>query len=885
MTKRFSLLLLLLLCLTGIARAQSKLIGLIMDKDSQEPLIGVSIFNSTAKTSSVSGLDGTFTISGITGKQKLELSLIGYIPVNLEFVTIEKTTNLGNILLVSDAVNLGDVTVSTSIAIRRKTPVALSTLDPIVLEAKLSNQEFPEILKSTPGVYATKQGGAFGDSRVNLRGFEAANIAVMINGVPVNDMEWGGVYWSNWANLGDVTRSMQVQRGLGASKIASPSVGGSINIVTRSTDAKRGGNVFYTVGNDGYMKQGFSFSTGLNEKGWAMTLLGAKTTGDGYIQGTEFEAYSYFVNISKVFDNHSLSFTGFGAPQWHNQRNNSDNLQISEWQKQPLKYKYNASYGFGPNGQRKQSSKNEYHKPQFSLNHNWTIDESSSLSTALYASIGQGNGYSGQSYASADRTNWYGATEGVPNTTFRTADGAFDYSALYALNTDPTNINGSKYVMSKSVNAHKWFGLLSTYTKQVNKNLEVSGGVDLRYYRGTHTNVITDLYGGKFFIDNTARSNYSNTDYLYKKLTVGDVVYRDYDGFVMSEGVFGQAEYTMDQLNTFISGSVSNTSYWRYDRFYFEGSARQSQTSSFLGYTLKGGSNYNIDDHQNVFANIGLISRAPFFSGGAFLQSTISNMLNPNAINEKCFSMELGYGFRSRYLTANLNAYRTQWLNKTMVFSRQPDQTLPNGLVVNVEGANALHQGIELDMVSKPLKNLELTGMLSLGDWRWTNNPSGYKYDLQGVALNKDNGPTTVMAPDHDYVKLQMKGIHVGNSAQTSAALGATYELMKGFRAGLDFTYWDRNYSYYKVSDVSTTISNVTYQQPWMIPAAGVFDFHATYRFKLGDYNCTVNGVVDNLFDQEYIADATDGSDHTWKTAKVFYGFGRTWTVGLKLAF
>ncbi len=885
MTKRFSLLLLLLLCLAGIANAQSKLIGLIKDKDSQEPLAGVSIFNATTKTSGVSGLDGTFSLSGSIGKQKLEISFIGYTPIILEFVTTEKTTNLGNIMLVSDAVNLGDVTVTTSIAIRRKTPVALSTLDPIVLEAKLSNQEFPEVLKSTPGVYATKQGGAFGDSRINLRGFEAANIAVMINGVPVNDMEWGGVYWSNWANLGDVTRSLQVQRGLGASKIASPSVGGSINIVTRSTDAKRGGNVFYTVGNDGYMKQGFSFSTGLNEKGWALTLLGAKTTGDGYIKGTEFEAYSYFVNISKVFDNQSLSFTAFGAPQWHNQRNNSDNLTITEWQKQPLGYKYNASYGFGPNGQRKQSSKNEYHKPQLSLNHNWTIDESSSLSTAVYASIGQGNGYSGQSYVSTDRTNWYGATEGIPNTTFRTADGAFDYSAMYALNTDPTNINGSKYVMSKSVNAHKWFGLLSTYTKQVNKNLEVSGGVDLRYYVGTHTNEITDLYGGKFFIDNTARSNYSSTDYLYKKLTVGDVVYRDYDGYVMSEGVFGQAEYTLNQLNTFISGSVSNTSYWRYDRFYYEGDARQSKTSSFLGYTLKGGSNYNIDDHQNVFANIGIISRAPFFSGGAFLQSTISNMLNPNAINEKCFSMELGYGFRSRFLTANINAYRTQWLNKTMVFSRQPDQTLPNGLVVNVEGANALHQGIELDLVSKPMKNLELTGMLSLGDWRWTNNPSGYKYDLQGVALNKDNGPTTVLAPDHDFIKLQMKGVHVGNSAQTSAALGATYELLKGFKTGLDFTYWDRNYSYYKVSDVSTTISSATYQQPWMIPAAGVFDFHATYRFKVGDYNCTVNGVVDNIFDQEYIADATDGSDHTWKTAKVFYGFGRTWTVGLKLAF
>jgi len=883
MTKRFSLMLLLLLCLTGIVSAQSKLTGVILDKDSQEPLAGVSIFNSTSRTSGVSGLDGTFSVPGGSGKQRLEISFIGYAPISVEAVAAGKSTYIGKILMTSDAVNLGDVTVTTSIAIRRKTPVALSTLDPIVLEAKLSNQEFPEILKSTPGIYATKQGGAFGDSRVNLRGFEAANIAVMVNGVPVNDMEWGGVYWSNWANLGDVTRSMQVQRGLGASKVASPSVGGSINIVTRSTDAKRGGNVFYSVGNDGYMKQGFSFSTGLTDKGWAMTLLGAKNTGNGYVQGTEFEAYSYFVNISKVFDNHTLSFTGFGAPQWHNQRNSGDYLTIAEWQKQPLGYKYNASYGFGPNGQRKQSSRNEYHKPQFSLNHNWTIDETSALSTALYCSIGQGNGYGGQSYNSADRTNWYGSTEGVPNTLFRTTDGAFDYNAMYDINTDPSNVNGSQYVMSKSVNAHKWFGLLSTYTKQVDKSLELSGGVDLRYYKGTHTNVITDLYGGNFFIDNTPRSHFTNTDYLYKKLTVGDVVYRDYDGFVMSEGVFGQAEYTMDAMNTFVSGSVSNTSNWRYDRFYYEGANRKSTQVNSLGYTLKGGSNYNIDEHQNVFANIGIISRAPFFSGGAFLQSTTSNMTNPNAVNERCFSMELGYGFRSRLFTANVNAYRTKWMDKTLVRAINADS--PASLVINMEGLDALHQGLEFDFHSTPIRQLELTGMLSLGDWRWASNASGYLYDRQGQPVDVQGGVVAMMSPEHAKMTVNMKGVHVGNSAQTSAALGATYELMKGFRTGLDFTYWDRNYSNYKISDVSTSISDQTFVDPWMIPAAGTLDFHATYKFKLGDYNCTVNGVCDNVLGQEYIADATDGADHTWKTAKVFYGFGRTWTVGLKLAF
>lgn len=864
----------------GLSLAQGVVKGVILDSDSNEPVIGATIFNQDSKTGAVSNLDGSFSLKVDQSSASLEISYIGYRSISKK-INVSRETNLGTLLMESDAIGLGDVTVTASVAVRRKTPVALSVIEPSTLEVKLGNQEFPEILKMTPGVYATKQGGGYGDSRINLRGFESANIAVMINGVPVNDMEWGGVYWSNWSGLSDVTRSMQVQRGLGASRIASPSVGGSINIVTKSTDAKRGGTVHYSVGNDGYLKQGFSVSTGLTEKNWAVTLLGGKTSGNGYIQGTEFESYTYFLNISKVMDNHTFSFTGFGAPQWHNQRNNSDYLTIAEWQKQPLKYKYNASYGFGLNGERKQSSKNVYHKPQFSLNHYWTIDESSSLSTAVYASIGNGNGYSGQSYDGALRSNWYGASEGVPNTIFRNDDGTFDYAAIYEINKD--NINGSQYAMSKSVNQHRWYGLLSTYTKQVDKNLEISGGVDLRYYKGIHTNQITDLYGGDFFIDNTTRNNLSSTDWKYKKLTFGDVVYRDYDGLVLSEGAFGQAEYTLEKLNAFVSGSVSNTTYWRYDRFYYESADARSENVNSLGFTVKGGANYNLNEYHNVFANIGLISRAPFFSGGAFLQAQTSNITNPNAVNEKCFSMELGYGYRSRYLTANINVYRTKWLDKTMIVSQ--DASTPEALVINMEGVDALHQGVELDLVSKPVRNLEITGMVSLGDWRWSNNASGYLYNRQGQPVNKFGEEVLMLSPDHYKMTVNMKGIRVGNSAQTSAALGLNYEVIKGLRAGLDFVYWDRNYSYYRISDVGTSLTDVSFSQPWRIPAAGVFDFHAVYRFKMGDFNCTLNGTVDNILDQKYIADATDGSDHTWKTAKVYYGFGRTWTLGLKLAF
>ena len=196
--------------------------------------------------------------------------------------------------MLEDTGSLDEIIITaTSFAIDRKTPVAVSTIKAADIELKLGTQEFPEILKSTPGVYATKTGGGYGDARINLRGFSSQNVAVMINGVPVNDMENGAVYWSNWAGLADVTSAMQVQRGLGASKVAVPSIGGTINIISKSTDLTQGGKIAATVGNDGYMKTVASYNTGEMDGGHALSLLFSRVEGDGYVDGTMFEGYNY----------------------------------------------------------------------------------------------------------------------------------------------------------------------------------------------------------------------------------------------------------------------------------------------------------------------------------------------------------------------------------------------------------------------------------------------------------------------------------------------------------------------------------------------------------------------------------------------------------------
>ena len=306
-----------LLCVGSLAAyAQNvKVRGQLVDAETGEPLIGASVVVEGTTQGSVTDLDGYFTQSA-PARATLVFSYVGYKEYKHPLEGRGANLDLGVIRMEPDALLLNDVVITSSIAIDRKTPVAVSNVEAVFIDEKLGTQEFPEILKSTPGVYVTKDGGGYGDAKTRVRGFDTDNVAVMINGVPMNGMENQKVYWSNWAGLSDVTRTMQVQRGLGAAKVSSPAVGGSINIVTMGADAEKGGSVSYAMGNDGYNKILFTVSSGLSKNGWAFTLLGGKTWGDGYIQGTEFEGYNWFASITKRFnDNHQLSLTAFGAPQ------------------------------------------------------------------------------------------------------------------------------------------------------------------------------------------------------------------------------------------------------------------------------------------------------------------------------------------------------------------------------------------------------------------------------------------------------------------------------------------------------------------------------------------------------------------------------------------
>ena len=854
-----NLLFVALFFVTATVLGQTKITGTVVDETNQ-PLPGASVLVKGTTNGTSTDFNGKFTLQAKSDSGAIVVSFIGY---SSKEVVFSSSKNSLTVQLAPDAGSLDEIIVmSSSFAIDRKTPVAVSTIKAADIERKLGSQEFPEVLKSTPGVYATKSGGGFGDGRINLRGFNSENVAVMINGVPVNDMENGRVYWSNWAGLSDVTSAMQVQRGLGAAKVAVPSIGGTINILSKTSDIEKGGNVLASTGNNGFQKYGFTLSTGLMDSGLAATVSFSKTSGEGYVDGTQFEGYNYFVNFTKnINENHKLSFTTFGSPQRHGQRQNRSTVETIRNAESGIRF--NPDWGY-KNGQVTSIEDNFYHKSQTSLNHYWTINDVTSLSTAVYASYGSGGG-----------GGTAGANTALFNERIGGPDQPVDFDNIVEINR-ANGALGSEAILRASRNDHEWYGVLSTFKTELAEGLDLIAGLDWRTYTGKHYREVTDLLGGDYFLDVNSSGVGNNINRSRDDLQVGDKMGYNNDGKVGWLGFFTQLEYGTENFDAFLSTSVQRSTYQRIDYFQYDLSTVEGRDLgttdkvNLNGYSLKGGANYRIDDVQNVFANIGYFERPANFD--AVFQGFNNTTVNADAENEKIFSLELGYGIRSDKFAANVNLYRTQWNDRS--FSRRinadPTVTGSEDFTANLLGVDALHQGVEFDFTYKPSDKLNFTGMLSMGDWTNDN-------DLIDVAIFDENQNQVAT------LDLLVKGLKVSDAAQTTAALGMLYRFWEKSSITVDYNYFADLYSQINILDRAVFDSSGPVERKgnsYKVPNYSTVDASLRHGFNLGEFDTTVTVRVNNLLDTEYIADAFDAADPL-----VWFGFGRTFSLDVKIKF
>lgn len=929
--------------------SQGKIKGTVSDSELNGALPGVNVLIKGSSTGASTDIDGKFLLNTTATSGQVVISYIGFQSQTVSF-TVKKgeTVDLGSIKLVSNSNQLEEVVVKSSlldIARDRKTPVAVSTIKASEIQQKLGNQEFPEVLANTPSVYASKSGGGFGDSRVVIRGFDQKNIAVMINGVPVNDMENSSVYWSNWAGLSDVTSAMQVQRGLGSSKIVNSSVGGTINVVTRTSDMKEGGSVSTMVANNNFLKTGISYNTGKMKNGLSASVLLSQTNGNEYVNGTRFEAANYFIALGyQINKKNDVQFTFTGAPQWHDQRGTSPT--IAQYMQYGVDGEPNRKLNLDAgtlNGNAFNMRTNYYHKPVASLNWDYKISEKTKFSSVLYGSWGRGGG-----------TGANGGAKGTFYTTgnvFRNADGSLNADKIQAWNTGQTiDINGvpttrtltaGEYINSTnsssaadgfskiaSTNSHNWYGGVASLNTKLTNELTLDFGVDMRTYKGIHFQTVNDLIGAAGYKDvltatngninsanqiikatYDARPNLNplwNTDYQQK------VNYYN-DSKVNWLGAFTQLEYSKNNLTAFIQGAVSQQGYKRIDHFRFTDASGDQETSfkNILGGNVKAGLNYNINGHNNIFVNSGYYSKQPFMNA-VYPQNR--NFVNSNLTNEKILGVELGYGYRSAKFNANVNVYRTTWKDRFQTVNdattipaptpSNPNATAPENLngYFSFSGINETHQGVELDLNYKPFEKLAINGMVSVGDYHYDGNASSTRYTVTNEAFGNDAVAKTLFL---DRVK-------VGNAPQTTASIGATYEVVKRVKVDANYRYTERNYA----NMTPTNFQSETNYGVLQLPSFGLVDAGFSYKMLVGkgkadSVNFRLN--VNNLLDTTYISEANSNvatgmnrSDFASGTAgntayatymaqgeykgihqsnAVYFGFGRTWNFGISYNF
>lgn len=896
--------------ITAIAFSQGTITGTILDGDSGDPLPGASIVVEGTPNGTSTDFDGNFTIEVAESTGNLVVSYIGYMNLKVPFTS---AGSIGQITLMPNAEELEGVIVTgvQDIAKDRKTPVAVSTIKFAEIQEKLGSQELPEILNTTPSIYATKSGGGFGDGRVNIRGFDTNNSAIMINGVPVNDMENGRVFWSNWAGLSDVTSAIQVQRGLGSSKLAVSSVGGTINVITKSSKNPQGGSVGATVGNDGYVKTLASYSSGILDNGLSASLLLSRTGGNMYADGTNFEGYNFFLGLGYTKGAHNLEFMVTGAPQWHHQRSRATSIEnqilFGDGDGEPNR-RYNEDWGY-LNGEEFSFRRNFYHKPVISLSWNWDLSSKTTLQTNAYASFGRGGGtgeigeIGGRRQFALPRTadglirvdDIVAFNSGTAVADFNDGNPRERIDGLFVNNSDRNDNENNTNGISRraSVNSHNWYGLLANFNNRISDKLTIDFGVDIRKYTGYHYRRVDNRLGGDVYQQTDDQNNplgegasnlfsetYESNQPWWVFGNIDDEEKIDYynTGLVNWLGIFAQVEYNFtEDITGFVQGALSNQGFAR-EEFFGETPPEKTDFENILGGNFKGGLNWNINENHNLFVNGGYYEKQPLFDA---VYINFGNNLNPNLTNEKIVGLELGYGYRSSNFRANVNLYRTSWKDRfdsvTATFNfGEPDEVRGTA---NLLGITQVHTGLEIDARLQASDKLAFTGMVSIGNWE-------YKDNVTATFFDNDQSPIIIDGAEA-VETLDLDGVKVGDAAQFTAAIGADYNILDNLSVDLGYRFADNLYADFDATDIDE-------DGALKLPSFGLADAGVSFRLPLGENALNFRVNVNNLFDTTYIAESdtnnfVEAGDETYDgintSNRVFFGFGRTWNASVRFNF
>lgn len=784
MKRKLFLLLTLLVSLWGVA--QTGLQGVVIDSKDGQPVVGATVILDNQGLSAVTGINGDFLITGAQpGADRLLVLSYGFNDWSQDVTIID------NVIEDVGTIRLGNPSSGV-----------IEGLKENVQEIKLTEQELEDEEGNTQAVGTLSgandnpfyQAASFGFSimRFRIRGYNSEYTQNYINGVYFNDAARGRFNYSMIGGMNQAFRNKNIGMGLESKSFGFGDVGGVNNINTFAKDYAPGfrGSVAFTNGN--YKWRGMvTYASGLNDKGWALTLSGVvRWANEGIIPGSFYNSAGLFVSVQKILNQqHSFSLVAFAAPT----KRASNSATFEEAYQLTGTNLYNSNWGW-QEGEKRNARVVESLDPTVIFNWVWTPDQSTSLNTGLAFH---------KSYYSSSALNWYNARDPRPDyyrylpsyyqddpvtaqlytdlwendDNFRQLNWSDLYNTNYMNNFmwDQTGEErGSTYIIEKRHSNQANWQLNSNLNKRLTDVLTLQGGVGAGYTRSSYYKTMKDLLGGRFWLDvdqfaerdfpSDQQTPQNNLEDPNRKIYKGDRFGYDYDINQFNANLWAQNMIILPKWEFNYGVNVSYTTYQR-DGHMRNGRAPENsygkgESHSFANYGVKAGAKYKLDGRNNFFVHAFHGTRAPL-SYNAYVSPRIKDDVITNLKSEKLYAVDAGYEWNYRRFKGVISGFYTEMHDGTERTSFYDDL---NGTFMNyaLTGVKKVFKGVEVGLSYKLTSAVTISAAANIADYRYKNRPLGTR--------SYENGSQ----PDVTQ-PVYLKNFYVGGTPQEAYQLGLNY--------------------------------------------------------------------------------------------------------------
>lgn len=849
---------LFLLLKPDLTFSQGTLTGFVVDDEFDEPLEKAVITIPGTMISVLTDQQGKFSIKLVAGDYFLEINYPGFYNRHYNmsvfdgiatpmFIVRLKPKTFGRPWLRSVGPYENRLTL----------PQTLENFDTWQIAEQRGNPEFNQLAERVPAVTMHSNGSGFGDSDLGIRGNVPAATSYSFNGILLNNPETGKMSASELSGLTDWAGMVQMLAGQASNLESQSRYGGSVDVLSYAPREKAGADLSFIYGNNQFMKTSATVFSGLTKNGFASSFQLSRTAGNGTVQNSGFEQYSFQAQFFKQFNQfHSLILSLNGVVQQRD-RNPADSIGAYNRNRTT----YNRLWTL-VNKKPVSWSTNYDRNPLISLTHFWHIRIKTSVTTQVYGRFDR----SAQLFP------------GTPDKDLTLFDKPITLNGRP--NYDPAFLDTATTVIPPihaAITSFNMFGIRSVVTHNFSKQLNLSSSIEFQHYQAKHFGAVKNLMNATGYTDfaNVNQTDSSGVQNLYQPgyfspVGSGDKTDFFYESRIRSGGFSFRLNYSPSRYSWFVAGSASVQEMTRKDFFnYPESNPEQTATPDLrFGGHAQTGIRVPLWEYHSVFAQTSYGSYQPLF---ATLFPAGNNWQNTGAKKTQVFEAESGYRIFSRKLKVEATAYWSLLSNQPMVryFRLNPGDAF--GLVNNLQ---ELHRGVELKSSYKLGRNLQLYFNGSLADWHYTTDATATLFDSnnQQTATND----------------LWTKNVKVANAPQFTLFGEVEYRWAHNFYMRLNYTHADELYAPFGLYDFNGLAKRSDFKL-WKLPSYELLGFSANYLLKINK-KLSANFILGghNLLDNEYIEQTyTNRNEENPKYTGnlVNYGMGRTWFAGVNLMF